>query len=71
MDAAGLQRARLTGIALKGEDLIDADQVTQQISLDAERESRLVAEAAMDRIRAKFGPHTVGPAATAPFRRAS
>ncbi|MFJ3981365.1 DNA polymerase Y family protein [Streptomyces fungicidicus] len=64
MDAAGLQRGRLTGIALKGEDLINADQVAQQISLDTAREARLVAEAAMDRIRDKFGPGTIGPAAT-------
>ncbi|MFE5406478.1 hypothetical protein ACFQ9Z_35230 [Streptomyces sp. NPDC056580] len=62
MDAAGLQRARLTGIALKGEDLIDADQVAQQSTLDQTRESRLVAEEAMDRIRAKFGPF--GPTRT-------
>lgn len=48
-DAAGLQRGRLTGIAWKGEALIDADQVAQQISLDAAREARLVAEAAMCR----------------------
>ena len=68
MDAAGLQRGRLTGIALKGEDLVDADQVAQQISLDTAREARLVAEAAMDRIRDKFGPGVIGPAAT---RRAS
>ncbi|MFE0449087.1 DNA polymerase Y family protein [Streptomyces fungicidicus] len=64
MDAAGLQRGRLTGIALKGEDLVDADQVAQQISLDTAREARLVAEAAMDRIRDKFGPGIIGPAAT-------
>ncbi|MEU9353575.1 hypothetical protein AB0D65_21945 [Streptomyces griseoloalbus] len=64
MDAAGLQRGRLTAIALKGEDLVDADQVAQQISLDAAREARLVAEAAMDRIRDKFGPGVIGPAAT-------
>ncbi|MEU9356244.1 hypothetical protein AB0D65_35900 [Streptomyces griseoloalbus] len=68
MDAAGLQRGRLTGIALRGEDLVDADQVAQQISLDAAREARLVAEAAMDRIRDKFGPGVIGPAAA---RRAS
>ncbi|MFK4152880.1 hypothetical protein ACI2LV_12975 [Streptomyces fungicidicus] len=68
MDAAGLQRGRLTGIALKTEDLVDADQVAQQISLDTAREARLVAEAAMDRIRDKFGPGVIGPAAT---RRAS
>jgi DNA polymerase-4 len=69
MDAAGLQRGRLTAIALKGEDLIDADQVAQQISLDDTRESRLVAEAAIDRVRDKFGPGVIGPAAV--FRSAS
>ncbi|MFE9647463.1 hypothetical protein ACFYO0_25770 [Streptomyces sp. NPDC006365] len=69
MDAASLQRARLTGLVLKGEDLIGARQVAQQISLDGAREDRLVAEAAIDRIRAKFGPGAIGPAAT--FRRAS
>ncbi|MER6860563.1 DNA polymerase Y family protein [Streptomyces pilosus] len=68
MDAAGLQRGRLTGMALKGEDLVDADRVAQQISLDTAREARLVAEAAMDRIRDRFGPGVIGPAAT---RRAS
>ncbi|MFC8095343.1 hypothetical protein [Streptomyces sp. NPDC057301] len=69
MDAAGLQRGRLTGLTLKGEDLIGADQVAQQISLDDARESRLVAEAAIDRVRDKFGPQIIGPAAV--FRRAS
>ncbi|MFF3878662.1 hypothetical protein [Streptomyces sp. NPDC001978] len=56
MDAASLQRGRLTSLVLRGEDLVDADQVTQQISLDTAREDRLVAEAAMDRVRAKYGP---------------
>ncbi|WP_308293308.1 hypothetical protein [Streptomyces sp. YS415] len=51
MDAACLQRFRLTALALKGEDLIDADQVAQQISLDDAREAHLVAETAIDRIR--------------------
>jgi DNA polymerase-4 len=69
MDAAGLQRGRLTALALKGEDLIGADQVATQISLDDARESRLVAEAAIDRVRAKFGPRIIGPAAI--LRRAS
>ncbi|MFB0620842.1 hypothetical protein [Streptomyces sp. AGS-58] len=71
MDAAGLQRGRLTGLVLKGEDLLDADQVAQQISLDTARESRLVAEQAMDRIRDKFGSGSVGSAAVMPFRHAS
>jgi DNA polymerase-4 len=69
MDAASLQRGRLTGLALKGEDLIDAEQVAQQISLDDAREARLVAEAAIDRVRDKFGPRVIGPATI--FRRAS
>ncbi|MEU3795793.1 hypothetical protein AB0F07_39430, partial [Streptomyces fructofermentans] len=60
IDAAGLQRGRLTGLALKGEDLV----VAEQISLDRAREDRLSAEAVSDRIRAKFGPTAIGPAAT-------
>ncbi|MEV6406031.1 hypothetical protein AB0M58_24160 [Streptomyces bobili] len=68
MDAAGLQRGRLTALALKGEDLIDADQAALQISLDDAREARLVAEEAADRIRDKFGAGVIGPAAV--FRRA-
>ncbi|MFE9687806.1 hypothetical protein [Streptomyces sp. NPDC006285] len=69
IDAAGLQRGRLTALVLKGEDLVDAGQVAEQISLDAAREDRLVAEAVSDRIRRKFGPGAIGPAAT--FRHAS
>ncbi|GGW76825.1 DNA polymerase Y family protein [Streptomyces galilaeus] len=69
MDAAGLQRGRLTAITLKGEDLIDADHVALQISLDDAREARLLAEATADRIRDKFGAGVIGPAAV--FRRAS
>ncbi|PSM42385.1 hypothetical protein C6Y14_14210 [Streptomyces dioscori] len=69
IDAAGLQRGRLTGLVLRGEDLVDADQVAEQISLDRAREDRLVAEAVSDRIRRKFGPGAIGPAAA--FRRAS
>ncbi|MFD0332327.1 hypothetical protein ACFQZ0_00350 [Streptomyces erythrogriseus] len=52
---AGLQRGSLTGIALRGDDLVRGDQVAQQTSLDTTREARLVAEAVMDRIRDKFG----------------
>ncbi|MFD5593792.1 hypothetical protein [Streptomyces griseorubiginosus] len=69
MDAAGLQRGRLTGLVLKGEDLIDADQAPRQLSLGDTRENRLAAETAIDRVRDKFGPRVIGPAAV--FRRAS
>jgi DNA polymerase-4 len=69
MDAAGLQRGRLTGLTLKGEDLIDAGQIAQQISLDDAREARLMAEAAVDRVRDKYGADAIGPAAA--FRHVS
>ncbi|MFD9138506.1 hypothetical protein ACFVZA_40155 [Streptomyces bottropensis] len=69
MDAAGLQRGRLTGLALKGEDLVDADRVAEQISLDEAREARLAAEAVSDRIRARYGSGAIGPAAA--FRHVS
>jgi DNA polymerase-4 len=69
MDAAGLQRGRLTGLTLKREDLIDAGQVAQQISLDTAREARLVAAAAVDRVRDECGPDIIGPATA--FRHAS
>ncbi|MGX5183426.1 DNA polymerase Y family protein [Streptomyces avermitilis] len=69
MDAAGLQRGRLTGLALRGDDLLDADTVPQQISLDPSREARLVTEAAVDRVRDKYGSGVIGPATV--FRHAS
>ncbi|WP_330343055.1 DNA polymerase Y family protein [Streptomyces sp. NBC_00557] len=69
MDAAGLQRGRLTGLSLRGEDLRAADTVAQQITLDDAREARLVAEAAVDRVRDKFGAGVIGPAAI--YRAAS
>ncbi|MFD7877680.1 hypothetical protein ACFV5G_26875 [Streptomyces sp. NPDC059766] len=64
IDAAGLQRGRITGITLKAEDLVAAGQVAEQISLDQAREARLAAEEVSDRIRARFGPDAVRPATT-------
>ncbi|MFG3026541.1 hypothetical protein ACGFZQ_50070 [Streptomyces sp. NPDC048254] len=69
MDAAGLQRGRLRGIVLKGDDAVAADTAAEQLSLDPRREARLVMEGAADRVRARFGPHAIGPAGAA--RRAS
>ncbi|SEB83430.1 hypothetical protein [Streptomyces sp. PAN_FS17] len=69
MDAVGLQRGRLIAVALKGEDLIGADQVATQITFDDAREARLVAEEVADHVRDKFGPRAIGPATV--FRRAS
>ncbi|MEU3727764.1 hypothetical protein, partial [Streptomyces sp. NPDC031705] len=66
MDAAGLQRARLTGMVLRAEDLTDAEGVSRQLTLDPVRESRLTVEAAIDRANARFGPGTVRPASVAP-----
>ncbi|MET8138303.1 hypothetical protein ABZV24_41580, partial [Streptomyces sp. NPDC005251] len=60
----GLNARALIRSAPKGEDLIAADQVAEQISLDRAREARLVAEEVSDRIRAKFGPAAIRPATT-------
>jgi DNA polymerase-4 len=64
MDAAGLERARLVGMTLRAEDLIDAQKAAVQITLDRVRESRLLAEKAVDRANARYGAGTVVPAAT-------
>ncbi|MFD4874572.1 hypothetical protein ACFWOB_14590 [Streptomyces sp. NPDC058420] len=67
MEAAGLQRGRLTGLALRAEDLVDVGLVAEQLSLDAARQARLVVESAADRIRARFGPGRSGrPPRTGP-----
>lgn len=64
MDAAALQRARLVGLALRAEDLLDAGRIAEQGSLDGEREARLAVEEVVDRARSRFGPQVVvGPAA--------
>ncbi|MEU1596048.1 hypothetical protein ABZ468_25125 [Streptomyces sp. NPDC005708] len=65
IDASGLQRGRLTGQGLKAE----GPGRRRQISLDRVREACLVAEEVSDRIRDKFGPGVIGPAAA--LRRAS
>ncbi|MET7456546.1 hypothetical protein ABZT03_32650 [Streptomyces sp. NPDC005574] len=64
IDAAGLQRGRITALTLRGEDLVPTGQVAEQVSLDQAREARLVAEEVSDRIRAKFGADAIRPATT-------
>ncbi|MEU9393618.1 hypothetical protein AB0D86_26905 [Streptomyces sp. NPDC048324] len=55
MDAAGLQRGRLTGLVLKCRDVADAEQVAMQNGLADARGAHLGAETAVDRVREKFG----------------
>ncbi|MEU6355959.1 hypothetical protein ABZ896_42725 [Streptomyces sp. NPDC047072] len=63
MDAAALQRARLTGMILRAEDLVGADRAPEQGTLDGAREARLRVEEVVDEARARFGPQVmVGPA---------
>ncbi|WP_420036093.1 DNA polymerase Y family protein [Streptomyces sp. cg28] len=62
MDAAGLQRARLTAMSVRGQDLVPAATAPLQITLDPIREARLCAEQVIDRANRRFGPGTVGPA---------
>ncbi|MFI6543905.1 hypothetical protein [Streptomyces prunicolor] len=44
--------------------MVDANLVAEQLSFDAARQALLVAESTADRIRKKFGPVAIGPAAT-------
>ncbi|MFB8772073.1 DNA polymerase Y family protein [Streptomyces broussonetiae] len=69
IDTAGLQRARVTALTLRADDLLDSAHTADQLTLDTSREARLAAESTTDRINDKYGPHTVGPATT--FRHAS
>ncbi|MEW1700647.1 hypothetical protein [Streptomyces sp. NPDC091278] len=62
--ALGFQRARVRGIALRCEQLVDAAAVAEQLSFDQGRERRLRAEKAIDLLNARFGYGTVEPAAS-------
>ncbi|BDM74920.1 hypothetical protein HEK616_84070 (plasmid) [Streptomyces nigrescens] len=63
LDSFALQRARVRQIAARVE-MTEAHRVARQISLDDTRESRLLLEPVIDKANARFGPGTVGPAAT-------
>ncbi|MFC8246205.1 hypothetical protein [Streptomyces chartreusis] len=69
MDAPGLHRSRLTELALEGEDIIDADPVAQEITLDDAREAGSSPTRPSMESTAKFGHRIIGSATV--FRRAS
>ncbi|WP_106976629.1 DNA polymerase Y family protein [Streptomyces sp. NRRL B-24484] len=64
LDTAGLQRARIRGLALRGEHLVAVETASRQLSLDTQREAGVLVEQVGDRINARFGPGAVRPAAT-------
>jgi DNA polymerase-4 len=69
-NALGLQRARVRGLMVRAERLVDAGQAAQQISMDRTRENALRVEPAIDRLNDRFGPGTVTPASLA-YRRSA
>ncbi|MGO4635007.1 hypothetical protein AB4225_29375 [Streptomyces sp. 2RAF24] len=63
LDAMAFQRARVRGVTLIAEDLRPADEGPgTQISLDRERENRLLLEPVLDRINHRYGRRLAGPA---------
>ncbi|MEV0263283.1 helix-hairpin-helix domain-containing protein [Streptomyces sp. NPDC050617] len=61
--ALGLERARVRAVALRAEDLRDADRTARQLTFDPADDKARRAWAAVDRARARFGAAAVGPAA--------
>ncbi|MEU5436406.1 hypothetical protein AB0G73_23930 [Streptomyces sp. NPDC020719] len=62
MDSYALQRARIRRITLTAEDLVAAEHAPTQLSIDPLREVQLRAEPVLDRLTARYGPGTIGPA---------
>lgn len=58
----GLQRARVRGIELRADELLESSHDPRQLSLDPREQRRDALEAAADRARARFGPDAVRPA---------
>ncbi|MFF2571119.1 hypothetical protein [Streptomyces sp. NPDC058084] len=65
-----LERARVRAVTVRAEQLLDADRVAEQISLDRAEENVRLLESAVDRANRRFGPGAVGPAALAGRRTA-
>ncbi|PBC69944.1 impB/mucB/samB family protein [Streptomyces sp. TLI_235] len=63
-DALGLQRARVTALSLRAEDLTTARLSGQQLTFDRQTESARRLEPVLDRIAARW-PGSVGPATLA------
>lgn len=58
-----LERARVRGVTVRAEQLLDANRVAEQISLDHREENVRRIEMAVDRANRRFGPGSVRPAA--------
>ncbi|MEU3921991.1 hypothetical protein [Streptomyces sp. NPDC029004] len=65
-DRLALQRARVRSIALRADDLLDAEQATRQLLFDPDDDKARRIEAVTDRARSGFGPEVVRPAAATP-----
>ncbi|WP_435245155.1 DNA polymerase Y family protein [Streptomyces tendae] len=65
-----LQRARVRAVTVRAEQLVDADTVAEQISLDRSEENVRLLETAVDRANRRFGPGVVRPATLAGRRTA-
>ncbi|MCQ4083269.1 hypothetical protein NGB36_22350 [Streptomyces sp. RB6PN25] len=59
----GLQRARVRAVALRAEGLTEAELAAHQLTFDPADDKARRIEEAIDRARARFGPHAVLPAA--------
>ncbi|MEV6680657.1 hypothetical protein AB0N09_27905 [Streptomyces erythrochromogenes] len=71
LEALGLQRARVTGIGLRGEVLTPAETTHHQLTFDPSDDRARKLEAAADRARARYGPDAVHPATLAGRARAA
>ncbi|MFD5882598.1 DNA polymerase Y family protein [Streptomyces yangpuensis] len=65
-----LQRARVRAVTVRADQLLDADRVAEQISLDRTEENVRRIENAIDRANRRFGAGSVLPAALAGRRSA-
>lgn len=65
-----LQRARVRAVTVRADQLLDADRVAEQISLDRTEENVRRIETAIDRANRRFGAGSVKPAALARRRSA-